>query len=666
VKQAIIDFESEAIRQRPEYPPLPVGLAVSLPGEPMEYDSWGHASENGIYVLKGKKLHKIEGDPKRRAALKLKEAKKCDSVLGHNSSKFDWDVAETHMGVAPPPWHKQDDSLFSRFLVDPHAKSLSLKPAAEEVLGELPEERDAVYEWLHEHGFIQKKMEHGRPKYQKDAGAYISKAPGFLVALYAIGDLTRSKSLWDHDMKVIKRDGMLDAYRVEQQVAPILLKNEREGMRVDIELLEKDQKIYRNALAKVELWLLKRLKAPASINWDSDAEVADALRKSRVVKEFPKTATGKDSVSSRRLTRSFFSDVDVHRALIYRNIVAYVLSQNIEPWLETATKSGGRVFTIWNQVRSPEDKGARSGRITCAKWANIIKDPTGGKNPEYKVEDDAAIRKKIGLPPLPLARKYCLPDVGDLLVHRDWNQQELRLLAHYEEGSLAEAYRSDPKVDIHQYVTDLIKRVTQNNYERNVIKHVNFRTVYGGGVEGLVEHPMLRFDAVYKCRHGGLHGRAKCPAYKAAAEVLGSWRKALPDVVLLTKRLSSMYQRDEPVRTLGGRLYRCKAPTLAAVKDSDGAKHFEQRTYEYTALNYLLQPSGADLLKKALINYDQHPKRRGRLINTVYDEMNSSAPKKLAKQENLVLKEVMEAIKLDVPWKSDGDERPNWGEKAKT
>ena len=245
MKQAIFDFESEGIEQRPHYPPKPVGLATFIPGEGYEYDSWGHDSENGIYLLKGKKLVKKEGDPEKRAKARLLSAKKCDSILGHNSSKFDWDVAETHMGVKPPEWHKQDDSLFSRFLVDPHAPDLKLKNSAERVLGEKPEEQDAVFEWLYQQGFIVKpRIDHGVVKYQKDAGKYICKAPGKLVALYAIGDLTRAKGLWDHDMKIVKRDGMLEAYRREQQVAPILLRNEREGMRVDLELLDRELPIY--------------------------------------------------------------------------------------------------------------------------------------------------------------------------------------------------------------------------------------------------------------------------------------------------------------------------------------------------------------------------------------------------------------------------------------
>jgi len=636
MKQAIFDFESEAIKARPDYPPKPVGLAISLPGEPMEYNAWGHASENGIFVLKGKKLVRVEGDPQKRAKAKLQAAKKCDSILGHNSSKFDWDLAETHMQVTPPPWHKQDDSLFARFLVDPHAPDLKLKNSAERVLGEAPEEQDAVFEWLYQHKVIGKMKD----KYPKDAGAHISKAPGKLVALYAIGDLTRSKGLWDHDMQRIKCDSMLEAYEREKQVAPILLRNEREGMRLDMPRLKRDRAVYEAALLTVETWLRKKLKAPTSLNWDSDDEVAAALKKAGVVKLFPKTATGRDSTSKKNLRKSLFSDPDVNRALCYRNLVAYVLAQNIVPWSESVD---GWARTTWDQVRgsSARGGGSRSGRITCSKFGNIIKNPTSGKNPDYVKADDERIRKLIKLPPLPLARIYILPDEGDLFVHRDANQEELRLTAHYEDGKLAAEYIADPSVDVHLRVQGWMHSLTPNRYEREPVKTANFLAFYGGGWRALKEQTGM--------------------SEVAAKEFMSIWKKAMPDVISLQKQLTSMYQRGEPIRTLGGRLYYCKPPSVAKKGDRKG----QLVTYEYTALNYLIQPSAADLLKMWLIAYDSHPKKRGRFMVSVYDEINVSAPAKLAKAENLVLKKVMESFKIDVPWRSDGDERPNWGEKIK-
>src|SRR5574337_248911 len=46
--------------------------------------------------------------------------------------------------------------------------------------------------------------------------------------------------------------------------------------------------------------------------------------------------------------------------------------------------------------------------------------------------------KELNVPPLPLVRVYLLPDEGELFGHSDFDQQELKLVAHYENGALAE------------------------------------------------------------------------------------------------------------------------------------------------------------------------------------------------------------------------------------
>lgn len=659
MKRATIDFESKPIEARPNFPPDPVGLAYHMPGCEYAYAAWGHDSENGIYVLKKGRLKKIEGDPKKVAGQALRIARSCDRVLGHNIAKFDGEVSDAKMGVKIPD-EKIDDSLFTRFLVDPRAPNFRLKDSAERVLSEPPEEQDAVFEWLYQHKLTSRKKAGDRYEYgSKDnpAGKWIYKAPGSLVAKYAIGDLTRTEHLFDHDMRIVKEQGMLDAYNLELQVAPILRQNEREGVRLDMDLLRQDRETYTKALAKVETWLRKKLCAPAGINWNSDDEVAAVLRISGQVKVFPKTPGGKDSVSKNKLTKEFFRDEEVYLALAYRSTTDYVMTQNIIPWSESLN---GYAYCSWDQVRGTEKGGAKTGRITVNKLANIIKDPTGGKNPDYLVADDEKIRKLIGLPPIPLARRYILPDKGCLFGHVDWSQQEIRITAHFEEGLLARAYRENPREDIHQFCTNLINAASNQSYARGVIKHVNLRKFYRGGPEGLVTHPMLRLDKKFGCRLDCHHKEERCPAMRAAYKIDKDWEAGLPDVVDLIERLEGMYRRGEPIRTLGGRVYHCRPDAIA----TKGPRKGQMTNYVYTALNDLIQPSAADHLKMALVKYHQHPKKRARLLGTVYDEMNISAEKKIAKAQVKILQEVMESIPLDVPYRTDGDVRASWGAKG--
>jgi hypothetical protein len=137
------------------------------------------------------------------------------------------------------------------------------------------------------------------------------------------------------------------------------------------------------------------------------------------------------------------------------------MSQNITPVVGVAGRPG--LHLVGPSAGSGEGR-SQDRRITCSKFANIIKDPTGGKNPDYLVADDEKISKIIGLPPIPLARRYILPEVGHLFGHVDWSQQEIRITAHFEEGRLAKAYRDNPKEDIHQFCTKLINEASGQSY----------------------------------------------------------------------------------------------------------------------------------------------------------------------------------------------------------
>lgn len=656
LKLAVLDLETESIaaHPRPGSPP-PCGVAVKLPGGEYTYYAYGHPTNNGIYVLRKGKVVKVGGNLSsaeiKKAAIAETAAalKNPDGVLGHNIAKFDLPCIEDHFKLKPPRWDKVYDTLFDLFLRDPHSTSLSLKPAAEKWLGEAPEERDEVYEWLAAHGIIAKpRMEKGKVKYQKDAGAYISKAPGDLVAKYAIGDLTRTEGLFEMHHPWILEQKMAAAYDVERELAPIMLENERKGIRVDMPALERDVPKFQAALKKAEDWIRKRLKIDdkkyesadgrVGFNFDSDAHVAQALKAAKVVTTFPKTPTGKDSVSKKNLKLKFFKDPRVYHAIHYRNTMATVLTQSLEKWLAEGRKKNGRIHREWNQVRQShgddngKTKGARSGRVTTSGLANIAK-RFGSKDPDYKHPDFMEV------PEPPMARDYILPDEGQEFGHLDYDQQEMKITAHYEDGALAEAYRKNPKTDIHVEVHGWIKEASGKDYNRDTVKMTDFLISYGGGAPGLA----ARLDI----------------PLEEAKEIIRHWKKALPDVVDLDNYLKGRFKEGLHNRTLGGRVYFCKPPAIAKTGNRKG----QMVSFEYTALNYLIQPSAADQTKRAIILYHNHPKRRGRLLVTVYDEINISMPdvKELA-----ILNECMVgAFKLDVPVTTTAKTGPSWGKLQK-
>lgn len=602
-----VDFETEAIQDRPVYPPKPVGVAIRYPGRKSKYLAWGHHAENNT--------------TKEKAAEELRDIWRDHELLFHNG-QFDLDVAEVHMGCPLPAWDRFHDTLFSVFLSDPHAKTLSLKPTAERLLGVAPDERDAVRDWLVAQRII--------PSNLKRWGGNISKAPGKLVGTYAIGDVDRTYGL--HRLLYPKFDKeMKGAYDRERRLLPILLANEREGMRVDLELLEQDIAAYQKDLEKADKWLRKTLNAPG-LNLDADEDVAGVLKREKIVTEFVKTKTGRDSISKKNLTPDLFHNKKVAAAYGYRQRLATTLSTWMIPWLEVASANKGYIFTRWNQVRGEGERegsftGTRTGRLSCSRWQNIPKD-------WYDKDDGYVYPKWLGVRDLPLVRKYLLPDRGEEFLHRDYSQQELRILAHFAEGTLLKAYKENPRLDVHKWVQALIKEVVGLDIPRRPVKILNFGKVYGMGVPGVM--------AKLKCDEA--HARTLVAAHA----------RALPDVQRLGNDIQREAKNGGHIRTWGGRIYYAEPSKFSE-------KYQRQMSYEYKLLNYLIQGSAADCTKEALIRYHDHPKRKARFLVTVHDEINSSSPKKTAHQQMMVLKEVMEGIEFDVPMLSDGERGSSWG-----
>ncbi len=624
----VIDFETKKIERRPRYPPEPVGVAIMKPGEKKgKYYSWGHGSDNNC--------------TKEDARRALMEVWNSGPLLFHNA-KFDYDVATTHLGMSALPWDRIHDTMFLLFLSDPHAPSLALKPAAERILNMPPEERDLVMEWV-----IANVPECKRK--HSEWGAYIHCAPGSLVGPYAIGDVVRTKGLFLHLYPEIKEREMMASYDLDREVMPILLENERQGIRADLPRMLADRKVYGQAMEDADKWLRKTLGSP-DLNVDSDSEMAKLLDDLGVVTEWEMTPTGKKSTAKKNMTpdkftgdvrikgRKVATGAQVASVLGYRNRLLTCLSVFMDNWISMAEMSGGQIYTNWNQVRQTSSggdvAGARTGRLSSnPNFMNIPKSfegkPDGYIHPAHVAS----------LPLLPLMRMYILPDkyarTDGVFLHRDYNQQEIRILAHFEDGELMKRYQDDPRLDIHDLVQNMIKQFTGHEFPRSAVKIVNFGKIYGMGVGKLALGIQSTVDVARRLSEGH--------------------KRALPGVAILDSTLKKLGRAGLPIRTWGGREYFCEPPKMMPNRG--------MQTFEYKLLNYLIQGSAADCTKTALVAYDK-VKKDGRFLVTVHDEINISAPKKAAKSEMNLLKEAMASVQFDVPMLSDGKWGPRWGELA--
>lgn len=627
-----IDFETFPIAQRPDFPPTPVGVAIRRPDNwgldtQTIYFRWGHPTGNNCSEWEGVK----------QLAYWFEEAEAGRVWLLFHNSKFDVAVACEGLGLPMPRWDVIHDTMFLLFLDDPHSRTLELKPASEALLGWAPEEKDAVGDYVWEH---RKELRAAYPDHDGISRAkgkvsniwkWFAYVPGDVLEPYAIGDVERTHALFQLLYPRIVERGMLEAYNRERQLMPILLENERVGMRVDVPALQADCENYGAVFGMVEDAIREYLGVP-DLNLDADEDVAAALVAADAVDPdaWTKTKSGQLSMSKDNLKPKHFRDPQLASALGYRNRLATCLKMFMQPWLEQALKNNGYITTNWNQTRGGQG-GTRTGRPSTNEhnFLNLSKNfegrTDGYEHPAF-----------LGVPPLPLVRTYVLPDEGHVFLHRDFSGQELRVFAHFECGPLHDAYLADPKTDPHKLVGDEMSRLMGIEFERTKVKILNFQSLYGGGIPAI--------SAKLEC------------SQSEAKEFQGFHNDALPGRKALADALKDVTEGGDPIVTWGGREY--------FVEPASYSERFKRwMTYFYKLLNYIVQGSAADITKQAIIDWYNHPARdpRCRFMVTVYDEINLSCPTEIWKEQMAVLKEAMERPRLTVPMLSDAKVGPSWG-----
>jgi DNA polymerase I-like protein with 3'-5' exonuclease and polymerase domains len=624
----VVDYETRPIQRRPHYPPEPVGVSIKWPGEPARYYAALHPTQNNCTLQE------------MIAALRRAWESPLPKLFHH--AKFDLAVSYEILGLPRLPWDQVHDTMFLAYLCDPHARKLGLKPLAADLLNWPAEERDALADWIWEHRETLVAAYGGKVT-KNNMGEWIWATPGDICGTYANGDTERTEALFAHLWPIVHGEDMGRAYDRERQVLPIFMENEERGMRVNLPQLEEDVAGYSGTLDYVEQWLRRQLRA-SGLNFDADQDVASVLIQSGVVPEanFARTKPSKThpngqlSVSKEYLLPELFTGpggAQIASALGYRNRLKTCLEMFMRPWLEQAVQMGGYITTNWNQVRDSEG-GTRTGRPSTNNhnFLNISKDFSG--------RDDQYVHPEfLGIAPLPLCRIYILPDEGDEFLHRDFDGQEMRIFAHFEQGDLWRKYCEDPKLDPHAFVGAKLMQVAGREIERTKVKTLNFQGLYGGGVPALQR-------------------KMRC-SLAEARELKAFHDRALPGRKIFNEEITRLVRTGAPICTWGGRLYFPEPPGFSK-------KHNRHMSYEYKLINYLIQGSAADVTKQALIDWHSARDRHARFLVTVYDEINISAPRgAVADKQMDLLREVMELPRLTVPMLSSGKRGPNWGELKK-
>lgn len=600
-----LDFETKRIEKRPMYPPEPVGLAVQEDGEPPQYYAWGHPTENNCTM--------------KKVAQRLKGYFKNYKCVFHNS-EFDIAVATKFFYVPYP--REWEDTMFLAYLYDPR-DTIALKPLAEKHLNMPADEQQKLRQWILDNTAC-------RDTKEDPWGAWISKAPGNLCSSYAKGDVVRTLKLFSFFSPKIQAEGMGDAYIREKKCRPIFEGMSTSGLRGDEKKLRKDSAWLAKEIKTVEQQIVKVLGCKG-LDINKPRQLAQALEDAQKITKWvytEPTATFPDGQKSTKRDNLVegCNDPSLIGLLTRHGVMKTYLSTFVNPWLESV-EVFGKIFPTFHQTRSANENGSSRGTRTgrpSSSAPNLLNVPRNLKTGNKYLAD------------LPNIREYILPDEGCVINDRDYSQQEVRILAHFSEGSLFRVYENDPTTDIHDYSTNELREMLNVEVMRNDTKGINFGIIYGMGATALAKKI----------------GRSE----EEAARFKEAYFRAFPDIQDLMRDLKKLARNDEQFRTWGGRLYFCEQPIL----HTKGPKQWLQ-TFEYKMINYLIQGSAADITKEAMIRVHDVCKN-SRIMLQVYDQIPMSVDKGCAVREMKLQKEAMESVELSVPLLTTGKtSSKNWG-----
>lgn len=291
----------------------------------------------------------------------------------------------------------------------------------------------------------------------------------------------------------------------------------------------------------------------------------------------------------------------VPEILRYRKIQK-LLSTYVEPFYDIAKQNNGFIKTIFNQTQTS------TGRLSSSE-PNL-------QNIPIRDEEGKQIRKIF------ISR---FKD-GEI-VSADYNQVELRLMAHYsQDKTLMEAYKRNE--DIHARTASEIFEVPLSSVtpdQRRLAKTVNFGIIYGISEYGLSVNIGTSF-------------------YKAS-EYIKKYFERFPQVKEYINESIELAKEKGFAKTLFGRIR--FIPELSS--SNNAIRKFGERV----AINMPLQGTASDIIKLAMINvYDRLKKEnlQSKIVLQIHDELVLDCPKNEVALINKILHEEMEnVVSLSIP-----------------
>lgn len=433
--------------------------------------------------------------------------------------------------------------------------------------------------------------------------------------------VTTLDELAEKQLAAFKKLPSLHKYftEIEMPLVPVLWEMEHAGIFLDVEELKKVGIEIDEAVTKIEIEMKKEVGSDFNLN--SSLQLGNYLA-DKLQEPLKKTKTGRYATNETEISQYAESVPFIHSLLEYRQLTK-LRSTYVQSLVDKVDKDG-RVHTSYTQV------AAGTGRLSS-------NDPN-----LQNIPDNSDFGNKI---------KSCFKaGKGNVLVSLDYSQQELRILAHLSnEASLKEAFVK--KEDVHAVTASKIFHVEYQavtHAQRRIAKTINFGVVYG----------MSAF---------GMSSQLHIPV-EEAQKFITEFNKTYPNIQEFYKGyLKSGWEQDFVETLLGRRRY---------VKEFKGQKFIDPASRR-VLINYPIQGSAADLIKKAMITIQKEVIETGvtgfekvdvKMLLQIHDDLVFEV-----KDDNKLLEAFIQKVHeimcsiypLSVPIEADVKIGKSWGEMVK-
>lgn len=415
--------------------------------------------------------------------------------------------------------------------------------------------------------------------------------------------------IFDHFRESVETDAKQAYHDIELPLAPVLVDMEREGIRIDSDLLHQmsgEMGVQMEALTK-QIYAA----AGGEFNINSPKQLGEILfEKLNLPHSKKKLKSGQYSTAVEVL-EELAKSYDIPRLVLDYRQYSKFKSTYVDVIPTLVDPKTNRLHTTFNQT------GAATGRLSSI-------------NPNLQ---NIPVRTELGRK----IRGAFITEPGWQFIAADYSQVELRIVAHLSgDARLNEAFHTGD--DVHRRTAAEVLGIPMDQVtseQRSQAKAVNFGIVYGQTPYGLAQQLGI--------------------SNEQASQFIARYFERYQGVQRYIESCLSTARDTGVTRTLFGRLRQ-----HPEINSNNGMR---RSMAERTAINSPIQGTAADIIKLAMIHIADELRRaklRTRMVLQVHDELIFEVPEDELSVRDMIRDRMQNVVQLSVPLTVDVKQGLNW------